>query len=99
MILEYKLHMTPGGMKAPDWVDDGGYFPNGNRFIGWTRDNPEFYIPSTVVVLTASELETKILAQHAENAFQKEDEETGEMSDMTNAEVSAMVDSWVKSKS
>ena len=33
------------------------------------------------------------------NAFQKEDEETGEISDMTNAEVSAMVDNWVKSKS
>jgi len=99
MILEYKLHMTPGGMKAPDWIDDGGYFAEGNKLIGWTRDNPEFYIPNTVVVLTPAELEAKILAQHAKNTFQVEDEETGDVRDMTNAEVSAMVDNWVESKS
>ena len=50
MILEYKLEMSPGGMKCPDWVEDGGYFVNGNRYIGWTRDNPEWHIPSTVTV-------------------------------------------------
>ena len=24
MILEYKLHMTAGGMRTPEWVEDGG---------------------------------------------------------------------------
>ena len=93
MILEYKLEMSPGGMKCPDWVEDGGYFVNDNRYIGWTRDNPEWHIPSTVTVLTAAELDTKVLAMHGANAFQNEDE-----TDMTNAEVSAMVTAWVNAR-
>ena len=31
MYLEYKLHMTDGGMKAPAWVADGGYFADPDR--------------------------------------------------------------------
>lgn len=97
MILEYKLEMSPGGMKCPDWVEDGGYFVNGNRYIGWTRDNPEWHIPSTVTVLTAAELDTKVLAMHTANTFQKEDDD-GNTVDMTDAEVSAMVTDWVNAR-
>ena len=93
MILEYKLEMSPGGMKCPDWVEDGGYFVNGNRYIGWTRDNPEWHIPSTVTVLTAAELDTKVLAMHSASAFKNADD-----TDMTNAEVSAMVTAWVNAR-
>lgn len=96
MILEYKLHMTPGGMKTPDFVQDGGYFfrASDNTYIGWTEDSPEFYVPSTVNKLTAAELDTRVLALHAIEAYQDPADDT----DMTDAEVSAMVTAWVNAR-
>ena len=103
MILEYKLHMTAGGMKAPEWVEDGGYFVDttNHTFIGWSPDEAdrEYYIPDTVVTLTASELNTRVLAQHAASPFKNpgaspdDDDEN-----MTNDEVSAMVTAWVNAR-
>ena len=103
MILEYKLHMTAGGMKAPEWVDDGGYFyDSANKtFVGWSPDEAdrEYYIPDTVVTLTASELNTKVLAQHAANPFMRPpDEGSGDDVEMTNDEVSTMVTNWVNAR-
>ena len=103
MILEYKLHMTAGGMKAPEWVDDGGYFHDSanKTFVGWSPDEAdrEYYIPDTVVTLTASELNTKVLAQHAANPFMRPpDGESGDDVEMTNDEVSAMVTDWVNAR-
>ena len=103
MIIEYKMHMTAGGMKTPEWVADGGYFPDAstNTMVGWSPDeaNREYYVPDTVIELTATELETKVLALHSANAFQKIDNETGETSDMTDAEVKTMVSDWVAARS
>ena len=98
MILEYKLHMTPGGMKTPDFVQDGGYFfrASDNTYIGWTEDSPEFYVPSTVNTLTAAELDTRVLALHAITPFKSDDVVDGD--DMTDAEVSAMVTAWVNAR-
>ena len=40
MIIEYKMHMTAGGMRTPEWVEDGGYFPDEseNTLVGWSPD-------------------------------------------------------------
>jgi hypothetical protein len=66
IILEYKLDATPAGMMCPPWIDDGGYWGGiNNTYIGVTRDNPEFHIPSTVNRLTPLELETRQLAIHS----------------------------------
>ena len=105
MILEYKLHMTAGGMRTPEWVEDGGYFVDSanKTYVGWSPDEAdrEYYIPDTVTTLTATELNTKVLAQHAANAFQKDDPDSDDPSatvDMTNDEVSAMVTAWVNAR-
>lgn len=102
MIIEYKMHMTAGGMRTPEWVADGGYFPDAseNTMVGWSPDEAdrEYYIPDTVTELTATELETKVLALHSANAYQKSGD-NGEMSDMTNAEVKTMVSDWVAARS
>ena len=38
MILEYKMHMTAGGMKTPEWIEDGGYWGKSDHTkIGWSR--------------------------------------------------------------
>ena len=103
MILEYKLHMTAGGMKTPEWVEDGGYFGDSanKTYVGWSPDEAdrEYYIPDTVTELTATELETRVLAMHSDNAFQKpgetpEDDNT----DMTTDEVKKMVSDWVAAR-
>ena len=97
MILEYKLHMTPGGMRAPDWVEDGGYFKKDNKYIGWASDNVEYYIPSTVNVLTAEELETRVVEMHVANPFTYPDGD--EQALMTEAQVREMVQAWVSDRS
>tara|TARA_B000000565_G_C23711961_1_gene349975 strand:+ start:660 stop:968 length:309 start_codon:yes stop_codon:yes gene_type:complete len=102
MIIEYKMHMTAGGMRTPEWVEDGGYFSDAatNTLVGWSPDEAdrEYYIPDTVTELTATELETKVLALHTANKFQKSNED-GTTSDMTNAEVKTMVSDWVSARS
>ncbi len=102
MIIEYKMHMTAGGMRTPEWVEDGGYFadPATHTMVGWSPDEAdrEYYIPDTVTEMTATELETKVLALHSANKYQKADSD-GSMSDMTNAEVKTMVSNWVAARS
>ena len=45
-----------------------------------------------------TELNTKVLALHSANKFQKTNDD-GTMSNMTNAEVTAMVNAWVEARS
>ena len=102
MILEYKMHMTAGGMKNPEWIDDGGYYAKSDHtLIGWSPDEAdrEYYIPDTVTTLTATELETRVLAMHSANAFTKPDAEPGEDEvEMTTDEVKAQVAAWVSAR-
>ena len=102
MIIEYKMHMTAGGMRTPEWVEDGGYFPDAatNTMVGWSPDEAdrEYYVPDTVTTMTEAELNTKVLAMHSANKFQKTADD-GTMSNMTNAEVTKMVSDWVAARS
>ena len=102
MILEYKMHMTAGGMRTPEWIEDGGYWGKSDHtMIGWSPDEAdrEYYIPDTVTELTATELETRVLAMHSDNPFKNpgatpEDDDT----DMTTDEVKKMVSDWVAAR-
>jgi|TARA_R100000482_G_scaffold15050_1_gene4417 hypothetical protein len=102
MILEYKMHMTAGGMKTPEWIEDGGYWGKSDHTkIGWSPDEAdrEYYIPDTVTELTATELETRVLAMHSDNPFQKPADNPGEdAEDMTTDEVKKMVSDWVAAR-
>ena len=104
MILEYKRHMTAGGMRNPEWIEDGGYFyKSDHTIIGWSPDEAdrEYYIPDTVTTLTATELETRILAIHASTPYKKDDPDNpdaAEAEDMTTDEVKKMVSDWVAAR-
>jgi hypothetical protein len=102
MIIEYKMHMTAGGMRTPEWVEDGGYFVDDatNTKVGWSPDeaNREYYVPDSVTTMTEAELKTKLLAMHETTKFQKMGDD-GEMADMTNAEVNTMAADWVSARS
>ncbi len=102
MIIEYKMHMTAGGMRTPEWIEDGGYFSDAatNTMVGWSPEEAdrEYYVPDTVTTMTEAELKTKLLAMHSANKFQKQADD-GTMSDMTNAEVNTMAAEWVAARS
>ena len=102
MILEYKLHMTAGGMRTPEWIEDGGYWGKSDHtMIGWSPDEAdrEYYIPDTVTELTATELETRVLAMHSDNAFTKPNSDPSkEEEELTTDEVKKMVSDWVAAR-
>ena len=102
MILEYKMHMTAGGMKAPEWIEDGGYYGKSDHtVIGWSPDEAdrEYYIPDTVTELTAAQLETRVLAMHSDDAFTKPNSDpTKDDVEMTTDEVKKMVSDWVAAR-
>ena len=99
--LEYLLEASPGGMRCPSWVEDGGYWRGTDHtFIGATRSNPEFHIPSTVNKLSAAQLETRQVAIHNANAMMKDGAEPGDAKvEMTEAEVRTVIQNWVAARS
>ena len=102
MILEYKMHMTAGGMKAPEWIEDGGYYGKSDHtMIGWSPDEAdrEYYIPDTVTELTATQLETRVLAIHADTPMTKPGDDPSKKDEaMTTDEVKAQVAAWVAAR-
>ena len=110
-IVEYKLHPSPTGMKCPDFIEDGGYWynPDDHTMIGTVPSNSEYYVPDTIVELTAEELETRQLAIHAKHPMRSiktriEGVDDGNNRhihtehDMTIAEIKTAISSWVTSK-
>ena len=60
MIVEYKLHRNRQGKKfKPYFIKDGGYFKDGEKFVGHTVDDGS-YIPETLVVLDRAALITRL---------------------------------------
>ena len=95
-IVEYKLHPSPTGMKCPDFIDDGGYWsnPDDHTMVGIIPSDVEYYVPDTIVELTAEELETRQLTIHAKYPMHNIEEER----DMTTAEVKTAISNWITSK-
>lgn len=93
MYLEYKLHMTDGGMKTPPWIADGGYFadPDSHTMIGYSPDESarEYYVPDTVTSYTQVELVAVVQGIHSRYPMLNEDDST-----MTSDEVAAVVNAW-----
>lgn len=58
-LVEYKRHLVDGGIVDPKWIVVGGYMrdPDTNTYIGTVLDEAEreYYIPDTLVVMTAEQ--------------------------------------------
>ena len=95
-IVEYKLHAVSQGMTTPGFVRNGGHYsnPDDNTMLGFVPDPCEYYLPDTLVYLTLDEAKTRQLAIHAKYPMRKQDIETMEMTEMTDAEVEAQMDIW-----
>ena len=89
------MHRTGKGasMKAPEWIEDGGYFydPDTHEWIGYSPDEADrkYYIPDTVVVYTQAELVTYVQEIHSRYPMTNEDGNT-----LTDAEVATRVNDW-----
>jgi hypothetical protein len=95
-IVEYKLHPSPAGMKCPDFIDDGGYWgnPADHTMIGLIPSDVEYYVPDSIIELTAVELETRQLAIHAIYPMYNMEEERN----MTTTEVKTSISGWISYK-
>lgn len=56
-IVEYKKH----DKQTPYFIDDGGYFQTGHKFLGVTKDSTECHVPvNTLITFTNAEFITKL---------------------------------------
>jgi len=101
--LKYKMHRTGRGrsMKAPDWIEDGGYFsdPDTHEMIGWSADEAdrEYYIPDTVTEYTQAELITYVQGIHSRYPMHNMADD-GTVTNMTDAEVATYVTNWCNAR-
>ena len=100
-IVEYKLQKVgKNALRAPDWVEDGGYWrnPADKTLIGWVPEEAdrEYYVPDTVVSLTRDEFIQRLKGMHAASPFVKNDGDpvVHEPVNMTEEEVVAMAGQW-----
>jgi hypothetical protein len=81
---------------------DSGYFQDPDDFtmVGTTKadDVREFYIPDTVVRLTRQQLIDRVVAIHARHPMSKMSAADVDMTVMTDAEVTAIVEAWCKAR-
>ena len=98
-IYEYVLEDAGAGFTCPPWIDDGGYWLDGVNMIGVRDDTNVSTVPDGAISFTSAELEARQLAIHDATPMMKEgDTPAADMIEMTDAEVSTMVQTWVTSK-
>tara|TARA_R110001599_G_scaffold158810_1_gene345640 strand:+ start:1786 stop:2118 length:333 start_codon:yes stop_codon:yes gene_type:complete len=100
-VVEYKLHVinNQGHMATPPWIQDGGNWYNAadKTMVGWilAEADREYWVPDNITTLTKEELNTRMLAIHATNPFDKGDEMLAkDRTVMTDAEVTTMSNDW-----
>ena len=98
-IYEYVLEDAGAGFTCPPWIDDGGYWLDGENMIGVRDDTNVSTVPDGAISFTSAELEARQLAIHAVTPMMKiGDMPSDPMIEMTDAEVSTQVQTWVTSK-
>ena len=94
MIVEYKFHRVkgsnPGRTSVPSFIVSGGFFKDGNKYVGIAA-NDGTYIPSTLVVMDRAALITK-LNNIGWTTF---NHVTGEYTEATAEEIEAYVDTFI----
>ena len=93
MIVEYKFHRVKGGKgrtSVPSFIISGGYFKEGNKYVG-IATNDGTYIPSTLVVMDRASLITKL----TNIGYTVHDPENIEGRLATAEEIETEVDNWI----
>lgn len=96
--LEYKLHapMNGHGMSTPTFITNGGHWWNDSKMISVEPDTTEYYVPTTVNVLTVTQLKARQVAVHAVTPYKVMGANGMPTEvDMSDAQVETMVAEWV----
>ena len=98
-MIEYMFTINERGRKeVPGYVADRGYHhsPIDNTFLGWLPADRDYWVPDTIDTKTKAECVTRALAIHAIHPYQKfgDDGLAGDSTDMTDAEVTTMIEEW-----
>lgn len=98
-IIEYKLHRVGRkALRAPEWVEDGGYWPNptDHTLVGWVLDEAdrEYYIPDTVTYLTRESFIARIRTIHEAESYYKGEPTENNQEVMTLEEVETWAGDW-----
>ena len=100
-VVEYKhtiSHM--GKIEVPGYIVDRGYWgnPADKTYLGWVlpEADREYYVPDTLTELTKAECVTRALEIHAATPYTTQDDADpeAEATNMTNAEVTTMIEEW-----
>ena len=100
-VVEYKhtiSHM--GKIEVPGYIVDRGYWgnPADKTYLGWVlpEADREYYVPDTLTELTKAECVTRALEIHAASpyAIQSDADPEAEATNMTDAEVTTMIEEW-----
>jgi len=97
MIVEYKLEKVRArsdAKKTPIWIDNGGqwFSPINNSYVGYIRDDVEYYIPSTLKRLTRDSFISRMQTIHASHTLYKTPPLTDDGSPDVEAELVAYTD-------
>lgn len=67
-VVEYMLHVYDGDHRRhiPGFIHDRGhwYNPSNSTWVGWTKTNPDFYVPNTLKTLTKEDFVQRCIAIH-----------------------------------
>lgn len=96
-VAEYMLHKEGHRRLVPEFIDDRGhwYNPVNHTYVGWIEENPDHYVPDTIVYLTKEQFVTRILGIHMVNPLLGSNDETGPNGDpLTNEQVQTLASDW-----
>lgn len=85
------------GGQVPQFIEDGGYFPNGFDLVGLSVSD-ESQIPESVYFVSRAELMSRALVCHkdAEGAFLPKPASGGQL--FTEEDVTASVEAWLAAR-
>ena len=96
-VAEYMLHKEGHRRLVPEFIGDRGhwYNPVDHTYIGWIEENPDHYVPDSIVYLTKEQFVTRALAIHAVSPLLGGDDETPlGGTPLTNDEVTLLANNW-----
>ena len=81
-VIKYQIE----NRRCPSFITDGGYFPVGNDLIGIGSGGG--------TELSKSQLLAYVMADHNSPTYTKVIHDSGEFADMSDSEVTTMVNNW-----
>ena len=101
-VVEYKHHVFLGDHRRhiPGWImgADNWYNPANHTYVGWVKDNPDFYVPwDTLKTLTKEDLVQRCLGIHNANPFKEtltNNQNVEELRNLNDSEVRTLVEEW-----